>query len=287
MVERDDDELRTAARRENHDKLAHRGERLLYQHDRPEPRGTRSGNRQGEDRTLCYLYFLQNELGLTTLGLDDETFPTEDRLPLIPYHRESRRIHGKVRFNLNHAMHPYEQPEPLYRTCIAVGDYPVDHHHTRYTGADSLPDLHFHPVPSYGVPLGALIPADRQGLIVAEKSISVSNIMNGSTRLQPVVLQIGQAAGALAALAVKQGCTVDEVQVREVQRAVLDAGGYLLPYLDVPKDSPYFKPLAHRLDRHPEREGRNVDWSNETWIHADFLLRARPALPGGIRNECS
>ena len=230
---------------------------------------------KAKHRTLCYLYFLQNELGLTTLGLDDETFPTEDRLPLIPYHRESRRIHGKVRFNLNHAMHPYEQPEPLYRTCIAVGDYPVDHHHTRYTGADSLPDLHFHPVPSYGVPLGALIPADRQGLIVAEKSISVSNIMNGSTRLQPVVLQIGQAAGALAALAVKQGCTVDEVQVREVQRAVLDAGGYLLPYLDVPKDSPYFKPLQRIGSTGILRgEGRNVDWSNETWIHADFLLRA-------------
>lgn len=90
-----------------------------------------------------------------------------------------------------------------------------------------------------------------------------------------MVLQIGQAAGALAALAVKQGCTVDEVQVREVQRAVLDAGGYLLPYLDVPKDSPYFKPLQRIGSTGILRgEGRNVDWSNETWIHADFLLRA-------------
>ena len=44
-----------------------------------------------------------------------------------------------------------------------------------------------------------------EGLIVAEKSISVSNIINGTTRLQPMVMQIGQAAGALAALAVKEG----------------------------------------------------------------------------------
>ncbi len=87
---------------------------------------------KAKHRTLCYLYFLQDEL-----GLDNETFPTEDRLPLIPYHRESRRIHGKVRFSLNHAIHPNEQPA-LYRTCIAMGDYPVGHHHTRYTGADSL-----------------------------------------------------------------------------------------------------------------------------------------------------
>lgn len=75
--------------------------------------------------------------------------------------------------------------------------------------------------------------------------------------------------------ALPQEWTVDEVQVREVQRAVLDAGGYLLPYLDVPKDSPYFKPLQRIGSTGILRgEGRNVDWSNETWIHADFLLRA-------------
>ena len=34
-------------------------------------------------------------------------------------------------------------------------------------------------------------------LIVAEKSISVSNIINGTTRLQPMVMQIGQAAGGI------------------------------------------------------------------------------------------
>ena len=59
-------------------------------------------------------------------------------------------------------------------------------------------------------------------MIVAEKSISVSNIINGTTRLQPMVMQIGQAAGALAALAVKEGKNIREVSVREVQNAILD-----------------------------------------------------------------
>ena len=80
---------------------------------------------------------------------------------------------------------------PLYRTTIAVGDYPVDQHHDRYDGNEPLPDLHFHPVPSYGLPLGTLIPVQADNLVVAEKSISVSNVVNGTTRLQPVVLQIG------------------------------------------------------------------------------------------------
>ena len=75
-------------------------------------------------------------------------------------------------------------------------------------------------------------------MIVAEKSISVSNIINGTTRLQPMVMQIGQAAGALAALAVKENKSISEVSVREVQNAILDAKGYLLPYLDVAIDHP-------------------------------------------------
>ena len=225
--------------------------------------------------TMCFIYFIQHELGYNTLGLADDEFPTVDKLPFIPYHRESRRIHGLVRFTLNHVVEPYTQPDKLYRTCIAVGDYPVDHHHTRYKGYEDLPDLYFHPIPSYGLPLGTLIPQGVDGLIVAEKSISVSNIINGATRLQPVVLQIGQAAGALAALSIKQNKNIREVSVRDVQNAILDAKGYLLPYLDVPVESALFKPLQ-RIGATGilKGVGRNVEWSNQTWFRADTLLLA-------------
>ena len=222
--------------------------------------------------TLCFVYFLQHELGYSHLGLADDEFPTPDRLPFIPYHRESRRIHGLVRFTLNHMTDPFAQPQPLYRTGIAVGDYPVDHHHTRYTGREALPDLHFHPVPSFSLPLGALLPQGTRGLVVAEKSVSVSNIANGSTRLQPVVMQIGQAAGALAALAVKRGCDVADVPVREVQGALLAAGGYLLPYADVPKDSALFLP-CQRVGATGILRGRGVsiDWHNQTLFRPDTI----------------
>ena len=231
--------------------------------------------RRAKDYTLRFVYFIQHELGFNTLGLADDEFPTADRLPLIPYHRESRRIHGKVRFTLNHMTAPFSQAEPLYRTGIAVGDYPVDHHHTRYTGEESLPNLYFHPVPSFSLPLGALIPEHTPGLIVAEKSVSVSNIANGSTRLQPVVMQIGQAAGALAALAVKRDCDVADVPVREVQNVVLAAGGYLMPYVDVAKDSPMFKP-CQRVGATGILRGRGVsiDWHNQTLFRPDTVVVA-------------
>lgn len=231
--------------------------------------------KEAKDFTMCFLYFMQHELGLNTLGLADDEFPTEDRLPFIPYHRESRRIHGKVRFTLNHITKPYEQTDKLYRTAIAVGDYPVDHHHARYHGYEDLPNLYFYPIPSYGLPLGTLIPADVENLIVAEKSISVSNLVNGTTRLQPVVLQIGQASGVLGALSVKKNINVSDVKVRDVQTQLLASGGYLLPYLDVEKSSELFK-IYQRIGATGilRAEGRNVGWSNQTWLRADTLLLA-------------
>ena len=110
-------------------------------------------------------------------------------------------------------------------------------------------------------------------LVVAEKSVSVSNIANGSTRLQPVVMQIGQAAGALAAIAVKQNKGVDEVSVREVQNVVLEAGGYLMPYADVPKDSICFKP-CQRIGATGILKGKGVsiDWHNKTLFRPDAVV---------------
>jgi len=223
-----------------------------------------------KQKTLCFLWFIRNELGYRNLALADDEFPTADSLPFMPYYRESRRIHGKVRFTLNHITEPYEQTDKLYRTCIAVGDYPVDHHHSSYTGPELLPDLSFYPVPSFGLPLGTLIPDGVEGLIIAEKSISVTNLVNGATRLQPVVLQIGQAAGALAALAVREGTKISDLPVRDVQDALLDAGGYLLPYLDLPCDHEWFKTLQ-RIGSTGIMKGTGVSqgWSNRTFFRAD------------------
>lgn len=223
---------------------------------------------KAKQHTLNFLYFIQHELGLNTLSLADDEFPTDDLMPLMPYHRESRRTDGEVRFKLNHIVAPYDFT--LYRTAIGVGDYPVDQHHTRYTGWEALPNLYFHSVPSYGLPMGVLLPKGVDDLIVAEKSISVSNIVNGSTRLQPVVMQIGEAAGIIAALAVKQGIEPREVAVRDVQREVLAGGGYLLPFLDLPATDPHFGAIQRvGVTGIIEGVGMTVGWENQTWFRAD------------------
>jgi hypothetical protein len=231
---------------------------------------------QAKNFTLCFVYFIQTQLGMKNLGIADDVFPTENGLPFFPYHRESRRIVGEAFFTMDAAAKPYEYASPYYRTGIAVGDYAVDHHHFRHPEWKSLPDLEFYPVPSFNVPMGVMIPKQKEieDLIVAEKSVSVSNIINGATRLQPVVMQLGQAAGTLAAIACEDGRSVRRVAVRQVQQKLLEAGCYIMPYLDLPKDHRHFKALQ-RIGATGllKGEGRNVGWANQTWFRAgDPLL---------------
>ena len=225
-------------------------------------------------KSLQFLYYLQNELGFKHLGIAKDEFPTSDGLPLIPYHRESRRFVGEVTLTVNHIAAPYAQSQPLYRTAVAVGDYPVDHHHAAHPKAEDLPELHFYPVPSYSVPMGSLLPKNQHDLIVTEKSISVSNIANGTSRLQPVVLQLGQVAGVMAAMAVHEQKSPKEISVRKVQQELLNQGGYLMPFLDVSLSHPHFKAYQRiGVTGILRGEGKNVGWENQTWFNAEQPLK--------------
>jgi len=109
--------------------------------------------------------------------------------------------------------------------------------------------------------------------VVTEKSISVTNLANGTTRLQPVVMQIGQAAGAIAALSVKEKKDTSKIGVRETQKAILASGGYIMPYLDVPPGDTFFLPLQRiGATGIMKGVGKNVAWSNETWFRAEEPL---------------
>ena len=220
--------------------------------------------------TLRFVYFIQQQLGFKNLGLATDEFPSADRLALMPYHREGRRVKGLVRLTINEIADPFTGL-PLYRTGIAVGDYPIDHHHKKNLLAPQ--HLEFYPVPSYNIPLGALIPAATEGLIIAEKGISVSNIANGTTRLQPCVLLTGQAAGALAALSVQQKKQPRQIGVRAVQAQLLAAGAYIMPYIDVPYGNPHFMAIQ-KIGATGILRGKGVPykWANQTWFYPDSTV---------------
>lgn len=227
---------------------------------------------EAKQTTLSFIYFIQTQLGFKHLGLTIDEFPTADRLALIPYHREGRRVKGLVRYTMTHIAKPFDQT--LYCTGISVGDYPIDHHHKKNPKAPQ--QLEFYPVPSFNIPMATLIPEKADGLIVAEKGFSVTNVANGTTRLQPVVLLTGQAAGTIAALAAKKNIQSRQLSVREVQERLILSKASIMPYNDVKPSHPYFKAIQRIgatgiLKGKPTPQG----WANRTWFYPDSLVNAQ------------
>ena len=90
----------------------------------------------------------------------------------------------------------------------------------------------------FQVPFGAFIPVEVDGLLVAEKNLSMSRLVGGALRLQPISMLTGQAAGTIAALSVREKKPPRSVDPRLVQLCLLEAGSALslCEYHDVPRN---------------------------------------------------
>ena len=127
-----------------------------------------------------------------------------------------------------------------FRDAIAVGNYADDLHGCK--GPDDFNKAIEHLSNLTGgqgpfeVPLRSLIPEKVDGLLAAEKNISQSRLANGATRLQPITMLTGQAAGTLAALASTEGIQLRAVSAEKVQIQLLRSGSILArePMSDIP-----------------------------------------------------
>ena len=77
------------------------------------------------------------------------------------------------------------------------------------------------------VPYGALVPAKVDGLLAAGRCVAADNKMMNYTRLIAPCFVLGQAAGAAAALAVKDNCRPRDVEVPRLQALLKKQGAYL------------------------------------------------------------
>ena len=209
-------------------------------------------------KTLCFIYYMQNELGMTDWSVDNRegygsyfTNKWQDwdemperygailkHFPPYPYVRESRRIVGVKSMTVTDIIRDKELKRTLkpISDSIALGEYPID-----IPGVQAIKSLdkdlaeRAEDIPTdwqgdgglFQIPMGALIPVKLNGLLAAEKNISVSRVVNGSTRLQPVTMLTGQAAGALAALSVQKKTDPRNIRVIDVQSVLLKAKAQL------------------------------------------------------------
>ncbi len=179
----------------------------------------------------------------------------EESLALMPYWREGRRLKGRTVLHERHllplgpgariASLPLDdQGAP---TSIAVGNYANDHH---YPGADwplAAKSCRWGGRWSgtpFTIPYTALVSEAVVNLLAADKCFSVSHIANGATRLQPLVLNLGQAAGMAAALCVQQNVDPGDLPVLHVQEALIEdfqAPAGPMPLWDTPWHHPHWK----------------------------------------------
>jgi hypothetical protein len=170
---------------------------------------------------------------------------------LHPYYRESRRLQGCVTV-IEQDLLPVPEGQVAVLptdatgqvTGIAVGNYVLDHHYpsgdiplqpkSRIWGGNRTGT-------PFVIPYLAIVPAQIDGLLACEKNISVSHLANGATRLQPLVLGIGQAAGLAAALCVKRHCQPRDLPVQMLQQALLTdshAPAAVIPLYNLPPEHP-------------------------------------------------
>ncbi|MEM9769795.1 MAG: FAD-dependent oxidoreductase, partial [Cyanobacteria bacterium P01_D01_bin.71] len=108
----------------------------------------------------------------------------------------------------------------------------------------------------FAIPYEALVPATINGLLVCEKNISVSHIANGATRLQPVVLGIGQAAGMAAALCLESDCDPRDLAVAALQEALMTdrlAPAAIVPLRDNLPGSSHWRSRQQYFQLHPQK----------------------------------
>jgi hypothetical protein len=165
--------------------------------------------REARQLSLSLLYWMQTDAprpeggqGWKGLRLRKDVAGTEDGLAKAAYIRESRRIQAEFTILEQHvgAQMRGSAEAATFEDSVGVGCYRIDLHPTaggtNYIDISSLP---------FQIPLGALIPKRVENLLAACKNIGTTHITNGCYRLHPVEWNIGEAAGAVAAQAVRTG----------------------------------------------------------------------------------
>ena len=181
---------------------------------------------------------IRNEIARWGTCKDEFRGERGDGWPRQLYVREARRLVGEYIMTEHECRGERAAPRP-----VAMGAYGMDSHNVRrYVDADGFvknegnvedyssnpPDGPFVRFRPYGIDYGSIVPkrAECANLLVPV-CVSASHVAFGSIRMEPAFFALGQAAGAAAAIAVRDGCAVQDVDYARL-RARLLAGGQVL-----------------------------------------------------------
>jgi hypothetical protein len=147
----------------------------------------------------------------------------------LPGKRESRRYVGEYVMTENDITSGGH-----FEDEIAFGGWPLDDHSPmgmrRENGVSEIASISI-PVPEiYGIPIRCLYSKNIKNLMFAGRNISVTHAALSSTRVMGTCSLLGQAAGATASVAIREGKYPREVaktHIKEIQRMLMDDGVFL------------------------------------------------------------
>ncbi len=135
--------------------------------------------------------------------------------------RESRRIMADVVLTEQDMLAGREWDD-----SIGYGSFFIDIHNIDGAGMD--PTEYFPPLGfKYQIPYRILVPKGVDSLLTGGRCVSVTHLALGSIRVMAQCILTGEAAGAAAALSIRQGVSPRSVNVSEVQASLRKAGGVL------------------------------------------------------------
>lgn len=133
--------------------------------------------------------------------------------------RESRRLVGRYILTGGEAINATKSKD-----VIARGSYIIDIHDplgkNKAIGGKIKGNY-------YDIPYGCLLSKEHQNLLACGRCISADHVAHSSTRIQGTCIMTGQAAGTAAALSVKKDITPSNINVTEVQSALIKDGVYI------------------------------------------------------------
>lgn len=197
-----------------------------------------------EAHARSFLWFLSSDTAvprairaeLAGWGFAPDEFADTGHVPHQLYVREARRLVGE--FVLTE--HDLRAGVVLDDT-IALGSYHLDIREVQrsWIWAWEHPDAQAHVVsegylsvgvPAYGIPYRALLPRrDEAENLLAAVCVSASHVAFSSIRMEPQYQMLGQAAGTAAALAVRTGVAVHDVDVARLREQLASDGAILTP----------------------------------------------------------
>lgn len=133
--------------------------------------------------------------------------------------RESRMINGHYILNVDDLKNCTK-----FEDSIAACNYDIDIHNPSGSGTSHY---FFKDGTYYTIPYRCLLPLGTDNLLVAGRCISGSHEAQASYRIMPVCCTLGEAAGTAAALANKARSSVNDIDIKELQKMLRANGAFL------------------------------------------------------------